>query len=227
MAWRPHQHLIEGELDNTQPGKVTGWMRFAGLERKVTFDLHGNFHRDIRGAKIRLRGAGRSDDREAAGDMDGFALRQTGQVGDMTAGLPPHDYTAYPYIEWYGDDNGRVVLELDADQVVVIGTPIPACESDPISRDEQRQNVAEFVASLAEDAVPAIAVGPRKPIMSDPAFTHWVVDSGKIVGEARAVQPGANGRSFADVRFFATPETIKHGAIESATLHAKSSDMAG
>lgn len=228
MAWRPHQHLIEGELDNTQPGKVTGWMRFAGLERKVTFDLQGNFHRDIRGAKIRLRGSGCSDDREAAGDMDGLSLRQTGQVGDMTAGLPPHDYTAYPYIEWYGDDNGRVVLELDADQVEVIGMPIPACESDPISRDEQRRNMAEFVASLAEDArVPDIVVGPKKPIMSDPAFTHWVVESGQIVGEARAVQPGANGRSFADVRLFVTPEMIKHGAIESTTLHAKSGDMAG
>ena len=55
MAWRPTQYLIEGELDNTQPGKVTGWMRFAGLKQLVTFDLSGNFHRDIRGAKIRFR----------------------------------------------------------------------------------------------------------------------------------------------------------------------------
>ena len=31
MAWRPNRYLLEGELDNTQPGKVTGWMRFAGL----------------------------------------------------------------------------------------------------------------------------------------------------------------------------------------------------
>jgi len=39
MAWRPTEYLIEGELDNTNPGKVTGWMRFAGLKDKVTFDL--------------------------------------------------------------------------------------------------------------------------------------------------------------------------------------------
>src|SRR5207244_2413334 len=55
MAWRPTQYLLEGELDNTVPGKVTGWMRFVGLKRQVTFDLKGDFHRDIRGAKIRFR----------------------------------------------------------------------------------------------------------------------------------------------------------------------------
>ena len=62
MAWRPTQHLLEGELDNTQPGKVTGWMRFAGLKEKVTFDLKGDFHRDIRGAKIHFVGDGKDDD---------------------------------------------------------------------------------------------------------------------------------------------------------------------
>ena len=56
MAWRPTHYLIEGELDNTQPGKVTGWMIFAGKKGKVVFDLDGAFHRDIRGAKIYLKG---------------------------------------------------------------------------------------------------------------------------------------------------------------------------
>ena len=52
MAWRPNEQFIEGVLDNTVPGKVTGWMRFAGMKEKVVFDLEGNFHRDIRGAKV-------------------------------------------------------------------------------------------------------------------------------------------------------------------------------
>jgi len=51
MAWRPHEFLIEGELDNSNPGKVTGWMKFVGLDGTVHFDLQGNFRRDIRGAK--------------------------------------------------------------------------------------------------------------------------------------------------------------------------------
>jgi hypothetical protein len=43
MAWRPSRFLIDGELDNTVPGRVTGWMRVADLKRQVTFDLTGDF----------------------------------------------------------------------------------------------------------------------------------------------------------------------------------------
>ena len=52
MAWRVTEQFIEGVLDNTVPNKVTGWMKFAGLNENVIFYLEGNFHRDIRGAKV-------------------------------------------------------------------------------------------------------------------------------------------------------------------------------
>ena len=147
MAWRPTRYLIEGELYNIERRKVTGWMQFQGLEDQVTFDLEGEFHRDIRGAGLYFYGDGdyATDNREAKTYMKHFALRQTGQVGDITAGLPPHDYASYPYIEWYSEQNGRVVLELKCEQIAVIGTPIPACESDPVSREEQQNNMTDFL----------------------------------------------------------------------------------
>jgi len=153
MAWRPTEYLIEGELDNTQPNKVTGWMRFAGKKGKVTFDLEGNFHRDIRGAKISFKGDAYEDQSEINGEkyMEGFALHQTGKAGDITAGLPPQDYGSVPYIEWYSEQNGRVVIELVPVQVEVIGRPIPVCESDPVSRKEQAENMANFLCGLASD----------------------------------------------------------------------------
>ncbi|MBC8218086.1 MAG: hypothetical protein H8E73_06435 [Planctomycetes bacterium] len=153
MAWRPTQYLIEGELDNTAPGKVTGWMMFAGVKDKVTFDLEGNFHRDIRGAKIHFTGDAYEDnaDIDSGNYFEGFARHQTGKAGDITAGLPPHDYGREPYIEWFSNENGRVVLELEPAQIEVIGTPIPAIESDPISRKEQRRNMAEFLGSVARE----------------------------------------------------------------------------
>ena len=166
MAWRPSEQLIEGVLDNTAPNKVTGWMKFAGTKEKVVFDLEGNFHRDIRGAKVRLCGDGESaDQQEAEKYMEGFSTLQKGKVGDMTAGLPPCDYGApgEAYFEWYGDDNGRVVLELGTDQVELLTQPIPACESDPISRKEQAENMAGFLCGVAHEmGIPetrAIAVG--------------------------------------------------------------------
>ena len=221
MAWRPREYLLEGELDNTTPGKVTGWMRFAGLKKGVTFNLSGNFHRDIRGAKVRFTGNGCPNDPKAAGYMDGMSIEQTGEVGDITTGDPPADYVSgYCYIEWYSDQNGRVVIELDRDQVEVVGRPIPACESDPISREEQGVKMARFLGELSQAAtVPAIA--PVQGIVSDPAFTHWVVVDGRISGEARSVETGDNGISFAYVRLFNMPEMAEYGSIESAHLRSK------
>jgi len=170
MAWRPTEYLVQGELDNTTLGKVRGWMEFAGKGR-VTFDLKGNFHRDIRGAKIRFKGGASEDDPGVEGYMEGFSSHQTGEVGDITAGLPPADYVSYPYIEWYGDQNGRVVLELEADQIEVIGKPIPECESDPISREEQNRNMVKFLGGLAKEmnipAENAVCVGGTTPIKTE------------------------------------------------------------
>ena len=152
MAFRPTEYMICGELDNTVQGKVTGWMRFAGIKGKVTFDLEGNFHRDIRGAKIRLIGGAADSESDAEGYMQGFAPHQTGKVGDITAGLPPADYiSGSVYIEWYSQLNGRVVLELEQDQIELLSMPIPAIESDPISREDQNRNMAEFLGSLAQE----------------------------------------------------------------------------
>jgi hypothetical protein len=153
MAWRPSGQLVAGELDNTVLGKVTGYMHFAGVKGKIKFDLEGDFHRDIRGCKIRIKGEGEYK----RGYMEGFEKVQKGNVGDITAGNPIgkdsngepiYDYSAYPYIEWYSDDNGRVVLELDKSQVKIIGTPIPAMESFPIDRAKQHQNMNNFMNDI-------------------------------------------------------------------------------
>ena len=150
MAWRPTNYLLEGKLDNTTPGMVTGWMRFAGMKDKVTFDLKGDFHRDIRGAQIHFIGDGDEQDVEAAKYMDDFAQRQTGKVGDITAGLPPQDYVEYPYLEWYGDDNGRVVIELEPGQINVLGTLRPWIETEPNSREEQARNMGQFLGQIIQ-----------------------------------------------------------------------------
>ena len=226
MAWRPNEYLIEGELDNTRLGKVTGWMQFAGKEQKILFDLKGDFHRDIRGVKIHFKGDGQPDEAEAEKYMEGFSPMQTGDVGDMTAGLPPHDYGKLPYLEWYGDENGRVVLEPDAEQVQVIGKPIPACESDPVSRENQRQHMARFMDELSTaSGVPVVQVGGRGPVVSDARFTHWVVEQGSILGEAHSIETNGNGMSFAFVRLFNMPEAAEYGHIETTKLQAKNGKL--
>ncbi len=177
MAWRRTDCFIEGVLDNRVLGKVTGWMRFAGIKERIVFDLSGDFHRDIRGAKVRLRGDGEtSNAQEAEKYMEGFSTVQTGEVGDMTAGREPVDYVSYPYWEWYAQ-NGRVVIELEPDQVEILTPPIPACESDPIDRKKQAENMANFLYSMAsacgipqENAISTgntVAVEQAKKVLSN------------------------------------------------------------
>ena len=219
MAWRPTQYLIEGELDNSHPGKVTGWMQFAGLKDKVTFDLEGNFHRDIRGAKICFTGDAYEDQADVdPGDyFEGFAQHQTGNVGDITAGLPPQDYSTTPYLEWYGQENGRVVIELEPPQIEVIGTPIPAIESDPISREQQSRNMAEFLGGLAAELdLPkerAVCVGANTVVTADKRAANNRIRGMKLLTkEIREKLPplysqdGKGGKAIAQVKFF-TPSS--------------------
>jgi hypothetical protein len=218
MAWRPHENLIGGELNNSVPGKVTGWIMFVGMDKPVKLDLMGDFHRDIRGTKVRLRNPNPTQDGDQAKYLAGFSPKQTGVVGDMTAGLPPRDYVSYPYFEFYSDQNGRVVLELEPEQVEVIGTPIPACESDPVSREKQTQNMAKFLGGLAQDLGlppgPMICVGattvsrPTQKSTSRKRPHRMQLLTNEIRRKLPPLdgQDGKGGKAVAYVKFF-TPDS--------------------
>ena len=232
MAWRPTQYLVEGVLDNTTLGKVTGWMQFAGVKEKVTFNLEGNFHRDIRGAKIHFEGDAYEDQADVdPGDyLDGFAQHQTGKVGDMTAGLPPADYVSgYCYLEWYGNENGRVVIELESIQVEVIGTPIPAIESDPISREEQNRNMAKFLGGLAAELnLPeerVICVGGDAAVTADKRAANNKIRGMKLLTqEIRKKLPplysqdGKSGKAIAQVKYFSPSSSCNWYILEGESV---------
>jgi len=84
MAWRPYEILIDGELENTTPGKVSGWMRFYRRNQpplRALFNLKGDFHEDIRGQLIHFTSPQPSDrngalDREGT-YMEGFSAGAT------------------------------------------------------------------------------------------------------------------------------------------------------
>lgn len=201
MAWRPYENLIDGELDNRIPGKVTGWMRFfrdGKRPLRVVFDLAGDFHQDSLGKVIRLKNPTPLDRSAELGKggtyMEGFSPMQRGQVGDITAGLPLgpwtddlaqklmaqneliwdetglqdqereekrrefaeryrqhieagdlfYAYVPYPYIEWYSETNGRVVLELDPSQLEVDGSPSVREKTPPELVETERRRIEAF-----------------------------------------------------------------------------------
>jgi len=230
--------LIEGTLENTNPGKVTGWMQFVGLNEKMTFDLEGNFHRDIRGAKIHFTGDAYEDreDVDINDYSDGLALHQTGKAGDITAGLPPNDYGSTPYIEVFSEQNGRIVLELEPVQIEVIGTPIPAIESDPISRKEQRRNMTEFLGSLAQEMnIPrenAICVGGDTVVTANKRAANNKIRGMKLLPckirerlPSLGGQDGKGGKAVAYAKCFSPDGSFSWFITEGSPVRSKDNDV--
>jgi hypothetical protein len=82
--------------------------------------------------------------------------------------------------------------------------------------------MAEFLSDLSRKMeAPVVVLGTCTPPISDPKFTHWVVEGGHVVGEAHSVEPSLRGVSFAFVRLFAMPEMAEFGSIESENLRPK------
>lgn len=177
MAWRPYENLEYGILDNRTAGKVTGFIKFLGMDKPCRIDLEGDFHEDIRGCLIELRNE-KPEDRNGnfkpqreGSYMEGFDLEQKGKTGDMTFGLEVTvtkgmwerfndkakekypvgsmvtPYVDYPYLEWYSKGNGRVVLELVPAQVKVIERKVMM--NSRISPDT-RKLMMDFLTGLCE-----------------------------------------------------------------------------
>lgn len=120
MSWEPSVFLLEGEMDNRTAGRITGWLRFAGLAEKVVLELQGDFEPDIRGRRISLKGVYPGKPASAVEYMKGFDPCQTGKAGHITAGWPPYSWTNYPYLEWYSESNDRVVMFLEPHQIAIM-----------------------------------------------------------------------------------------------------------
>jgi len=166
MVWRLTQFLLSGKLDNAIPGRIRNYIRLCGGKGKITISLEGDFHRDIRGAKIKFFNEAWADEEFARDFLINLRKRQTGQAGDITTGLPPQNYTPFPYIEWYSRENRRVVIELDLTQIEVVGDSVPACECEPITREEQERNMVENLRRISEE----IGIYPERIRYSEVPF---------------------------------------------------------
>ena len=167
MAWRPYENLLDGELSNRVPGKVTGWMRFFRRRRqplRVVFDLEGDFHEDIRGSDIVLKNdapADRNISLERDGTyMDGFDPVQSGTVGDMTAGLPLGTWTEELA------ERLKAQLEVAWQENGITGTEL----------EERRR-------AVATDYAAKIAAGELYHPYVDYPYLEWYSHNGRVVLE--------------------------------------------
>lgn len=127
MAWRLHEHVVRGEIDNRTRGRVAGRVWLAGVEKPLVLELRGDCHPDLAGTLLRFK-----NPRPIAMTTKPPASRQHGATGDITAarkvrvfdipfeeayamikagGRPPEHMANALYLEWYSDLSGRVVIE--------------------------------------------------------------------------------------------------------------------
>lgn len=154
MAWRIDEQVIRGEIDNCRKGRVTGRIWFVGRDNPVELDLTGNPWMDLAGHTLRFR-----NPQPRSGLSDGFAILQTGVVGDITASrkvkVPDcseeefiqcyEERRPYPwhwanslYLEWFSQANGRVVIESGSYELEIGDGPAWSMDGE----EEQAQRVS-------------------------------------------------------------------------------------
>lgn len=166
MAFRIHDSVARGEIDNRTKGIVRGTIWLEGSPEPLILELTGNAHPDLAGCLLTFTNGGAC---YADSRLERLTRKQRGVAGDLTASrkarvldLPatnplPHP-TARPtrqhlanalYLEWFSETNGRVVLE-SADYQLKISPP--EWQLTP-EEDEQRARDAaagmdNFLAAL-------------------------------------------------------------------------------
>ena len=162
MALRLCTEILHGELENRHPGRTTGILHLVGHKEPLTLDLVGNPWRDLAGHRVVFKNPSPGPAREATSRL---VKKQTGRVGDITASRKvkvldcpleelsalhrenrpiPHHWANSLYLEWFGDTNGRIVVEATGFEISI--DPEPAWTMTP--EDETAQHEANQSAML-------------------------------------------------------------------------------
>ncbi|MGO8929197.1 MAG: hypothetical protein ACLQU3_20210 [Limisphaerales bacterium] len=140
MAFRIHDSVLRGEIDNRIKGIVRGRIWVEGRTEPVVLELEGNAWPDLAGCLLTFTNPQK---RVPHQHLDSLELIQRGSIGDLTASRkvrvfdlpleeamalirrkekPPEHMANCLYLEWYSVANGRVVIE-SADYELTISAP--------------------------------------------------------------------------------------------------------
>lgn len=181
MAWRIHDSVIRGEIDNRRKGRIEGTVWIAGLATPLTLELSGNACADLAGCLLKFT------NRQPAVPLRQdatLATLQRGRIGDLTASRkvrvedvpgaearvridrgqePPERLANALYLEWFSDANGRVVIEItDFDLDISLPEWRPGPEDETLRQAEAAAGWGQFVTQLGE-AVERHERGARDP----------------------------------------------------------------
>ncbi len=178
MAWRIHDSVQRGEVDNRERDLVRGKIWLDGLEEPVVLELQGNACADLAGCLLTFENPGKTIPMRSDARLHPV---QRGTIGDLTAsrkvrvfdlpfaeayerkkkGLPVPEHLANSlYLEWFSDFNGRVVIE-SADYTLTISPP--AWTLDPNEEQQRQQQAAEGFAGFMGKLGEALEATSHRP----------------------------------------------------------------
>lgn len=155
MAWRIHDSVIRGEIDNRQRNLVRGKIWLNGMPEPVILDLKGNACADLAGCLLTFENTKKTIPMRPDAS---FWQEQNGGAGDITASRKVRVFDmpieeAYPrlkkklpvpehmanclYIEWFSHRNGRVVIESTDCKLTISPPQWRLSEADELQRQTQ------------------------------------------------------------------------------------------
>lgn len=165
MAWRLHEHVLHGTIDNRTRGRVKGEIWLAGVDQPLVLELTGDCAPDLAGCELSFE-----NPEPIPMTTKPPASQQRGPAGDLTAArkvrvfdvpieealatsrrgeTPPEHMANAVYLEWFSERSGRVVIESSDYRLQI---------SEPAWR-YSREEVAERARRIAEEETPfAIAI---------------------------------------------------------------------
>jgi hypothetical protein len=181
MAFRIHDSVVRGEIDNRVKGIVRGKIWIEGRAESVALELKGNAHPDLAGCLLTFTNP---QPRIRHPHLDSLDPIQRGSIGDLTASRkvrvfdvplpealdmihrkekPPEHMANCLYLEWFSEANGRVVIE-SADYELTISPPewrMTPEENEQRARDAA-SGMNDFMQKLTE-AIEAQQRGQKDP----------------------------------------------------------------
>src|SRR5437764_5769577 len=178
MAWRIHNNVERGEVDNRERGTVRGRIWLRGEAEPIVLELKGNACNDLAGCLLTFENPGETFALRTDGRM---APLQRGTIGDLTASrkvrvlemptaeayqrkkqglrVPEHMANCL-YLEWFSESNGRVVIE-SPNYKLTISTP--AWRLTPEQEDQRQHEAAEGFTGFMEKMGAAAASFSTEP----------------------------------------------------------------
>ncbi len=176
MAFRIHDSVVRGEIDNRVKGVVRGRIWVEGRAEPVTLELKGNAWPDFAGCRLTFTNPLK---RIPHPGLDTLHPVQRGTIGDLTASRkvrvfdipmpeaylmckrgekPPEHMANCLYLEWFSEANGRVVIE-SADYNLTISAP--EWRMTPEENEQRAQDAAAGMDDFMQKLTGAIEAQHR------------------------------------------------------------------